>query len=232
MNKKTIIKIAIGAVALVAAYQFFFCGSKCDAAEVENSWSFDAEVGYYENRIDTGVYTGEDVAYLKASTELGVLGGLAFTSAFEYVNTDDSQLYSSIGTQLTTGLGTFDVYGEVGSIENADNILELGGSYGVDIFGLQSIISATVNDSSEYSAQIKSSYLVYTNDQFNVLIGGVLGQTFETSDDYTYKLGYARIATGGDLQLFAQLNYLNSDTLAGTDGDWKATTDFGVAFSF
>ena len=232
MNKTTIIKLVAAGAALYAAYAFFFCGSKCDAAEVENSWSFDAEVGYYENRIDTGVYTGEDVAYLKASTELGVLGGLAFTSAFEYVNTDDSQLYSSIGTQLTTGLGTFDVYGEVGSIENADNILELGGSYGVDIFGLQSIISATVNDSSEYSAQIKSSYLVYTNDQFNVLIGGVLGQTFETSDDYTYKLGYARIATGGDLQLFAQLNYLNSDTLAGTDGDWKATTDFGVALSF
>lgn len=232
MNKKTIIKIAIGAVALFAAYQFFFCGSKCDAAEVTKTWQFDVEVGQYEKRIDTGLYTGDDANYIKASSELGIIGNLAFTGALEYVDTDDSQMYTSIGTQLETGLGTFDVYGELSSIENADNVFELGTSYGVNVFGQDVILGGSVNEDREYSAEISSEYRLYGNDHFDVDVGGALGQTFETADDYTYRLAYARVATTGDWQLFAQFNYLNSDTLNGTDGEWEVTTDFGLAFSF
>ena len=36
----------------------------------------------------------------------------------------------------------------------------------------------------------------------------------------------------GVANLFVQVNYLNSDAVNGTDGEWAATTDFGVAFSF
>ena len=59
-------------------------------------------------------------------------------------------------------------------------------------------------------------------------------KSFETVDDYDYTVGYARIdAPLGVANVFVQFNYLNSDnSFAGTDGEWEATTDFGVALSF
>jgi hypothetical protein len=52
-------------------------------------------------------------------------------------------------------------------------------------------------------------------------------------DDYDYMLGFVRVtAPLGVANLFAQVNYLNSDSVSGTDGEWAATTDFGVVFSF
>ena len=80
LDKKTLI---IGALVLIGGLWFFT--GKADAQEVEQSWSIDAEVGNYEKRIDGGVYTADDANYLKASTELGVIGGLGLTADVEYV---------------------------------------------------------------------------------------------------------------------------------------------------
>ena len=80
LDKKTLI---IGALVIIGGLWFFT--GKADAQEVEQSWSIDAEVGNYEKRIDGGVYTADDANYLKASTELGVIGGLGLTADVEYV---------------------------------------------------------------------------------------------------------------------------------------------------
>ena len=234
MNKKTIIKWIVGALVVYAAYTFFFCGSKCEAQEVApKTWQIDAEVGQYEKRIDTGAYTGDDAGYVKLGTDLGVFGGLSFVGDLEYVNTDDYQLYTTVGTVLSTPIGALGVSGQYSSFEVADNYFEVGASYGLNLFGLDSVVAVTVDEDSQYSAEISTDYVVYTAEVVEVSVGGVYGQTFETVDDYDYMLGFVRVtAPLGVANLFAQVNYLNSDSVSGTDGEWAATTDFGVVFSF
>ena len=234
MKIKTIIKWIVGAIAVYAAYTFFYGGSKCEAQEVvTKAWQIDAEVGQYEKRIDTGAYTGDDASYVKMGTDLGVFGGLSFVGDLEYVNTDDYQLYTTVGTVLSTPIGALGVSGQYTSLEAADNYFEVGASYGLNLFGLDSVVAVTVDEDSQYSAEISTDYVVYTAEVVEVSVGGVYGQTFETVDDYDYMLGFVRVtAPLGVANLFAQVNYLNSDSVSGTDGEWAATTDFGVVFSF
>jgi hypothetical protein len=232
MNKKTIIKYVVGAVVLYAAYQFLFCGSKCDAAEVAKTWQIDAEVGQYEKRIDTGLYTGDDANYLKLATDLGVVGGLSLVGDLEYVDTDATQLYATVGTVLDTPIGALGVSGQYTNIEGDDNLFEVGASYGLNLFGLDAVLGVVASEESEYSAELATELDVYENELIVVSVGGAYGQTFETADDYDYTLGYARISTTGTLGLFATFNYLNSDSAAGTNGEWESTTDIGVALSF
>jgi|TARA_B110000858_G_scaffold197054_1_gene257464 hypothetical protein len=234
MNTKTIIKWIVGAIAIYAAYSFFF-GSKAEAQEVvTKTWQIDAEVGQYEKRIDSGLYTADDASYVKLGTDLGVFGGLSFVGDLEYVDTEDHQLYTTVGTVLSTPIGALGVSGQFTTIENRDNLFELGATYGVNILGVDSVVAVTVDDESRYLAEISTEYALYTNDVFVLSVGGAYGQSFETVDDYDYTVGYARIdAPLGVANVFVQFNYLNSDnSFAGTDGEWEATTDFGVSLSF
>ena len=123
MNKKTIIKYIVGAVVLYVAYSFFF-GAKAEAQEVAKTWEVQSEVGKYEKRIDTGAYTGDDAAYVKLSTDLGVIGGLSLVGDLEYVNTDDYQVYATVGTELNTFIGVLGVYGEYSTVEAGDGLFE------------------------------------------------------------------------------------------------------------
>ena len=234
MNTKTIIKWIVGAIAIYAAYSFFF-GSKAEAQEVvTKTWQIQAEVGQYEKRIDSGLYTADDASYVKLGTDLGVFGGLSFVGDLEYVDTEDHQLYTTVGTVLSTPIGALGVSGQFTTIENRDNLFELGATYGVNILGVDSVVAVTVDDESRYLAEISTEYALYTNDVFVLSVGGAYGQSFETVDDYDYTVGYARIdAPLGVANVFVQFNYLNSDnSFAGTDGEWEATTDFGVSLSF
>lgn len=253
MNKTTIIKWVVGAAVLYAAYVFFFGGSKCEARDHGffetvpaqdggKTWHLDAEVGQYEKRIDSGLYTGDDASYVKLGTDLGVFGGLSFVGDLEYVDTEDHQLYTTVGTVLSTPIGALGVSGQFTTIENVDNLFELGVTYGLNILGVDSVVAVTVDDESRYLAEISTEYALYKNNVFALSVGGAYGQSFETVDDYDYTLGYARVdvplgvaAINGRARanLFVQFNYLNSDnSFAGTDGEWEATTDFGVALSF
>ena len=234
MNTKTIIKWIVGAIAVYAAYTFFFGGSKVEAQEVvTKTWQIDAEVGQYGKRIDTGAYTGDDASYVKMGTDLGVFGGLSLVGDLEYVATDNYQLYTTVGTVLSTPIGALGVSGQYTALEANNNYFEVGASYGLNLFGLGSVVAVTVDEDSQYSAEISSDLVVYSTDVVELSVGGKYGQTFEMVDDYSYMCGHVRAtAPLGVANLFVQVNYLNSDAVNGTDGEWAATTDFGVAFSF
>ena len=231
MNKKTIIKYIVGAVVLYVAYSFFF-GAKAEAQEVAKTWEVQGEVGQYEKRIDTGAYTGDDAAFVKLSTDLGVIGGLSLVGDLEYVNTDDYQVYATVGTELNTFIGVLGVYGEYSTVEAGEGLFEVGAAYGLNLFGLDTVVAASANEDSAYSAELSTEYALYSGKAFALSIGAAYGQTFETQADYDYTLGFARISTTGPVSVFVTVNYLNSDAVNGTDGVWEATTDFGVAFSF
>jgi hypothetical protein len=132
MKKKYII---IGVAAAVIAF-LAFCG-KAEAQEVEQekTWKVDITTGYYEKRISGGLYGAQDVAYIKGSTKLGVFAGLSFVSGVEYVNSDNSQFHTSLGTYLDTPIGGIDTRFVMHSIENADTSYELEGTYGYIRFG-------------------------------------------------------------------------------------------------
>lgn len=233
MNKKTIIKYIVGAVVLCVAYVLFF-GAKAEAQEPAKTrdWSVNGEVGQYEKRIDTGAYTGDNAEYVKLNTDLGLFAGLSFVGDLEYVNTDDYQVYATVATELDTRIGALGLYGEYSTIESGDSLFEVGGAYGLNLFGVDTLLLASANEDSEYSAEISTEYDLYSYKVFTLSVGAAYGQTFETESDYDYTLGFARISTSGPVALFVTFNYLNSDTISGTDGAWEGTTDFGVTFSF
>jgi len=234
MDKKTIIKYALIAVGAYIILTNFFGCNKAEASElpVDKSWSFDAEVGTYEKRIDGGVYTtSDDADYVKASTDLGVIGGLGLTADVEYVDTDDYQLYTTIGTVLDTPFGSLNAGVLFSTIEGSDTVAEFNGSYDVTlpIINLDSVLDLAINEDSQYTIDLTTSKVIISDDLVNVIVGAAYGQSFDYDVDYTYTLGFAQIETTGDLKLFARVNYLDNDLYG--DG-YQETTDFGLSTRF
>jgi hypothetical protein len=130
INKKYII---VGAIVAIVGY-LSFCGSKCEAQEVTKNWKLDTEVGYYEKRISGGLYGAQDAAYLKTATKIGNFSGLSFVGSIEYVDTEDYQLHSTLGTYLQTPIGGVDTRLVIHSGEAADTTFELNGAYDLSWF--------------------------------------------------------------------------------------------------
>ena len=114
--------------AIIVAY-FIFC-PKAEAGTLE--------VGQYENRIDGGLYTGEG-NYAILSGEVGIFGG-----SVEYVDTEDASIYTTLETGLSTPLGDIGVYGLLSSVDD-DNVFEVGATYGLSIFNVDTIALASSN---------------------------------------------------------------------------------------
>jgi hypothetical protein len=230
-------KIKVGLVVAAIAAYFIFGGNKAEAQELEQtvkSWDIDVEVGNYEKRIDGGLYGSADVEYVKASSELGVIGGLSLVGSIEQVKADEEELYGTIGTVLSTFIGDISTELLVTSIDD-NNAYELVSSYGLDLFGIDSILSVTTEEGGQYTADIAIGTDLDITEHFAVTVGVEYGQSFEYETDYSYTLATIGVATTLDhLTVFANLNYLNNDlnTAQGTNGEWESTSDFGVALNF
>jgi len=229
-------KIKVGlVVAAIAA--FFLFGGKAEAQELEQtvkSWDIDVEVGNYEKRIDGGLYGASDVEYVKASSELGVIGGLSLVGSIEQVKADEEELYGTVGTVLSTFIGDVSTEVLLTSIDG-NNAYELISSYGVNLFGIDSIVSVTTEEGGQYTADIAVGTDLDLTEHFAIGVGVEYGQSFQYDTDYTYTLVTLGVQTTLDhLTVFANLNYLNNDlsTAQGTDGEWESTSDFGVALNF
>ena len=229
-------KIKVGLVVAVIA-AFFFFGGKAEAQELEQtvkSWDIDVEVGNYEKRIDGGLYGSADVEYVKASSELGVIGGLSLVGSIEQVKADEEELYGTIGTVLSTFIGDIATELYVTSIDDV-NAYELVSSYAVNLFGIDSIVSVTTEEGGQYTADIAVGTDLDLTEHFAIAVGLEYGQSFQYVTDYSYTLATIGVQTTLDhLTVFANLNYLNNDlnTAQGTNGEWESTADFGVALNF
>jgi len=229
-------KIKVGLVVAVIA-AFFLFGGKAEAQDLEQtvkSWDIDVEVGNYEKRIDGGLYGSADVQYVKASSELGVIGGLSLIGSIEQVKADEEELYGTIGTNLSTFIGDIATELLITSIDN-ENTYELVSSYGLSLFGVDSILSVATEEGGQYTADIAVGTDLDLTEHFAIGVGVEYGKSFEYDTDYTYTLVTLGVQTTLDhLTVFANLNYLNNDlnTAQGTDGEWESTSDFGVALNF
>ena len=230
-------KIKVGLVVAAIAAFFIFGGNKAEAQELEQtvkSWDIDVEVGNYEKRIDGGLYGSADVEYVKASSELGVIGGLSLVGSIEQVKADEEELYGTIGTVLSTFIGDIATELYVTSIDDV-NAYELVSSYGLDLFGIDSILSVTTEEGGQYTADIAVGTDLDLTEHFAIAVGLEYGQSFQYVTDYSYTLATIGVQTTLDhLTVFANLNYLNNDlnTAQGTNGEWESTADFGVALNF
>jgi len=232
--KKNKIKVGL-IVAAIAA--FFLFGNKAEAqdlTETVKSWDIDVQVGNYEKRIDGGLYGAQDADYVKASSELGVIGGLSLIGSVEHVNADVEELYGTIGTNLSTFIGDVATELYITSINDV-NSYEIVSSYDVSLFGIDSVVSYTMEENGASTADIAVGTDLDVTEHFAVSVGVEYGQSFEYDADYTYTLATIGVQTTLDhLTVYANLNYLNNDlnTAQGTDGEWESTTDFGVALNF
>ena len=230
-------KIKVGLVVAAIAAFFIFGGNKAEAQELEQtvkSWDIDVEVGNYEKRIDGGLYGSADVEYVKASSELGVIGGLSLVGSIEQVKADEEELYGTIGTVLSTFIGDIATELYVTSIDDV-NVYELVSSYAVNLFGIDSIVSVTTEEGGQYTADIAVGTDLDLTEHFAIAVGLEYGQSFQYVTDYSYTLATIGVQTTLDhLTVFANLNYLNNDlnTAQGTNGEWESTADFGVALNF
>jgi hypothetical protein len=230
-------KIKVGLVVAAIAAFFIFGGNKAEAQELEQtvkSWDIDVEVGNYEKRIDGGLYGSADVEYVKASSELGVIGGLSLVGSIEQVKADEEELYGTIGTVLSTFIGDIATELYVTSIDDV-NAYELVSSYAVNLFGIDSLVSVTTEEGGQYTADIAVGTDLDLTEHFAIAVGLEYGQSFQYETDYSYTLATVGVQTTLDhLTVFANLNYLNNDlnTAQGTDGEWESTADFGVALNF
>ena len=230
-------KIKVGLVVAAIAAFFIFGGNKAEAQELEQtvkSWDIDVEVGNYEKRIDGGLYGSADVEYVKASSELGVIGGLSLVGSIEQVKADEEELYGTIGTVLSTFIGDIATELYVTSIDDV-NAYELVSSYAVNLFGIDSLVSVTTEEGGQYTADIAVGTDLDITEHFAIAVGVEYGQSFQYETDYSYTLATIGVQTTLDhLTVFANLNYLNNDlnTAEGTDGEWESTADFGVALNF
>jgi len=247
MNKKNII---IGAVVVVIAF-LAFCG-KAEAQEVvqEKSWSVDTEVGYYEKRISGGLYGAQDAGYVKASTKIGNFSGLAFVGSFEYVDTDNYQLHSTLGTYIQTPVGGIDTRVVVHSGGAADTTFELNGAYDLNWFDfVDTSFTVSVEDGNEAGASLDTyvtspsfvlSKTVNVNEHFDVVLGGEYGQTIGLDEEINFAHVFARLETVAvGLPLFVQWNWVknnldieNDFSSEGTDGKFDGSVSAGVAFRF
>ena len=115
------------------------------------------------------------------------------------------------------------------------NSYEIVSSYDVSLFGIDSVVSYTMEENGASTADIAVGTDLDVTEHFAVSVGVEYGQSFEYDADYTYTLATIGVQTTLDhLTVYANLNYLNNDlnTAQGTDGEWESTTDFGVALNF
>lgn len=218
-------KWIIGAIVLIVGY-LLFC-PKADAA------TFDAEVGKYEKRIDSGAYSGaEDSLYYKVGADLPIFKALGLRGDLEYVDSDSSELYASVGTTLSTPIGALGTGVLLSQSDGSEDLYELYAVYDLDVLGyFTSQIDVSIDEDEAGIVEASVAQLLASNGEFDVYVGGGYGQSFGYSDDYTYTLGFIRLQIDA---LYAQYNYLNNDLSgsAGTNDEWEGTLDFGFAFSF
>ena len=191
------------------------------------------------------------MAYIKASTKLGIFAGLSFVSGVEYVNSDNSQFHTSLGTYIDTPVGGIDTRFVMHSIENADTSYELEGAYDLNWFkAFDTTFTVALEDGSEAGSEYDSTIVTPAievsksfafKDVVDITVGAEYGQSIGLDDDeleYTY--GYVRFGTlANDIPVFVQVNALknnqgivNNISSEGTDGDFDVSITAGLAFSF
>jgi len=232
MNKILKNKWVIGAIVAIIVYLFFFTG-KAEAQEIEAKTYFDVEVGQYEKRIDSGSYaSSEDSLYYKVGADLPIFKAIGLRGDLEYVDSDSSELYASVGTTLSTPIGALGTGVLLSQVDGKEDLYELYAVYDLnvlDVFTTQ--IDVSIDEDQAGVVEASVAQLLVSKNSLDLYVGGGLGQSFGYTNDYSYTLGFVRAQYKA---LYAQYNYLNNDLSGyrGTNDAWEGTLDFGVAFSF
>ena len=190
MNKILKNKWVIAAVVVVAGYLFFFSG-KADAQEIAPQTYFDVEIGQYEKRIDSGAYTGsEDSLYYKVGADLPIFKALGLRGDLEYVDSDSSELYASVGTTLSTPIGALGTGVLLSQVDGNEDLYELYAIYDLnvlDVFTTQVDVSIDEDEAGVIEASV--AQLLTSIKTFDVYVGGGYGQSFGRDKAQTGDIG-------------------------------------------
>ena len=101
------------------------------------------------------------------SGDVGIFGG-----SVEYVDTEDASIYTTLETGLSTPLGDIGVYGLLSSVDD-DNVFEVGATYGLSLFNVDTILDVAIDEDSQYTVDLGTEVSVLDNGAFEVSLGGI-----------------------------------------------------------
>ena len=191
--------------------------------EVLKAENFNFELGRYQNRIDGGEYTGQG-NYLIINSTIGMID-----AEIEYVDTLFYQLYSEFSMDIDTIFGNTTGSILITANQGQETFIELGFSYYTIINNIGLNFDLSIEEGGQYASDISLGYELFSNSKLSLNTGIIYGKTFEYNQDYDYRLGFLRINTIGDIEVFAQINYLNNSI---TDNGYEITKDFGISRIF
>lgn len=180
----------------------------------------EAEVGYYKDRVETGIVTHKRDAFAKVEGQFGTLNGFDLVAGVEYVESSKDLFATFVGA-------TKDNFYVGGSFSNniADGVLNddldfevnVGYSYDIPFIDSKATVQLAAVQGGAYDAVFVLNRDIAFVAEWRFSARGELGTTFGYADDYNWALGSIRGETNFlSGQFYAEVAML--DNCDHTDG--------------
>lgn len=191
------------------------------------------DVGFFEERIDGGLFTHSDALFGKVNATVGTLYGKDLITSLEYVDGKEDNFFGGF-----IGVASRDKYAGVrlatnyadGDLSDADFEFNFGYAYEPNFYDLLVGVDFALVSGGAYDVSVNVSRELISLYGVDVTGHVEFGKTWEYSDDYEYVIGGLRASydlSGGTL--YAQLSSVDNDIQ--TDG-FKSVCQFGYKRGF
>ncbi len=253
-NKKTLsitaLVIGLFAISMSAAQsneapEIVFCEASecsksviCDLADgidlnLTQPTNVVGDVGFFEERIDGGLFTHSDALFGKVNATVGTLYGKDLITSLEYVDGKEDNFFGGF-----IGVASRDKYAGVrlatnyadGDLSDADFEFNFGYAYEPNFYDVLVGVDFALVSGGAYDVSVNVSRELISLYGVDVTGHVEFGKTWEYSDDYEYVIGGLRASydlSGGTL--YAQLSSVDNDIQ--TDG-FKSVCQFGYKRGF
>jgi len=192
------------------------------------------DIGFFEKRIDGGLFTHTDAVFGKVNATVGTVYGKDLITSLEYVDGKDDNFFGGfvgIADQNTyTGIRLATNYADGDLSGDADFEFNTGFAYEPQFYDILVGVDFALVSGGAYDISVNLSRDVISLYGVNVTGHVEVGKTWEYSDNYEYAVGGLRGSydlAGGTL--YAQLNAVDNEIQ--TDG-FESVWQFGYNRGF
>ena len=192
------------------------------------------EVGFFEERIDGGLFTHSNALFAKVNATVGTVYDKELITSLEYVNAAGDDFFGGflglagenyyVGTRLGTNSADGDLAGDT------DFEFNFGYVHEPLFYGIVVGIDVAIVSGGAYDVSLNAKKDVVSAFGVDVTARVELGKTWDYSNDYEYALGALRGSYDlYDGTLYAQVTAVDNEVQ--TDG-FESALQFGYTRSF